>query len=111
MNVNIRYKGFEGSDAVKLYVEERSQKLGKFLPPTTTLNATLADTKVVKSAEINFHFNGDDYVAKNESESLMTAIDESFDTLTRQLSRAKDKRQTSVGRKPDKLDKMEEPTL
>lgn len=92
MNLNIRYKGFEGSDAVRQYVEDRSQKLTKFLPPTTTLNATLADTKVAKVAEINFHHNGVDFVAKNEAENLMSAIDDAVDKLLRQLSRTKDKK-------------------
>ncbi len=97
MNLNIRFKGFEASDAVKHYLEERSGKLFKFLPPTTVINATLKDDKVRKVAEITLRHKGLDYVGKQESESMMNSIDDAVDKLIRQLARAKGKKQNRSG--------------
>jgi len=92
MNLNVRFKNFEGNEALKSYLAERTQKLDKFLPPNTTLNATLEEEKVRKIAEITFHHKGSDYVAKRETENMLTSIDEAIDKLLRQLSRAKDRK-------------------
>jgi putative sigma-54 modulation protein len=91
MNLNIRFKGFEGSDKVKDYVIERAKKLDKFLPPTTVLNATLEDDKVRKIAEINLRYRGTDYISSQASDNLLTSIDDAVEKLVRQVSRAKQK--------------------
>jgi len=93
MNVTIRFKGFESSEAAKTYLEERAKKLIKFLPPTTTVNATLEDDKVRKIVELTLRHKGAEYVVKQESDNLTTSIDDAVDKLMRQLSRAKDKKQ------------------
>ena len=97
MNMNIRFKGLESSEAAREYLEERTGKLAKFLPPTVVLNATLADDKISKSTEITFNFKGTNYVAKKDSDTLYASIDEAVDTLVKQLSRAKDKKVSRTG--------------
>ena len=92
MQLNIRFKGLESSDAVKGYLEERFHKLDKFLPPTVVMNATIGDDKLRKTTEINFNYQGVNYVAKQEADSLFASIDEVVDKLVRQLSKNKDKR-------------------
>ncbi len=92
MNLNIRFKGLESSEALKKYLDERTQKLAKFLPPSVVVNATLLEDKNRKSTEINFNYKGNNYVAKQETESMFASIDEVVDKLTRQLARAKDKK-------------------
>ena len=92
MNLNIRFKGFDSTEAVKHHLIERTRKLTKFLPPTTTLNATLVDDKIRKIVEINLRHKGSDYVAKQASDSLTSSIDEVVDKLLRQLSKAKSKK-------------------
>ncbi len=103
MNVTIRFKGFDASDSVRHYVEDRATKLDKFLPPTAMLNATLEDDKVRKIAELNLRHKGSDYVAKMESENLLSSIDEAVDKLVRQISRAKDKKSKRSGNTKDIL--------
>ena len=97
MNLSIRFKGFEASDNVKEYVESRCRKLEKFLPPTIKINANLEDKKMRKLVEINLRHRGSDYVASQASENLYTSIDDAVDKLLRQLSKAKDKKQSKGG--------------
>ncbi len=92
MNLNIRFKGLDASDSVKQYLEDRTTKLAKFLPPTTTINATLEEDSIRKIAEINLRHKGAEYVAKQSTENLMSSIDEAVDKLLRQLQRSKDKK-------------------
>ena len=99
MNVNIRFKGFDASDKLKDYIENRSKKLSKFVPPTTTLHVTLKDDKVRKIAELNLRHKGAEYIAKQNSDNMFTSIDEAVDKLVRQLSRAKSKKITRTSAK------------
>ena len=101
MNLNVRFKGFDGSDGVRDYLKERTTKLVKFLPPTTVVNATLEDDRVRKIVEINLRHKGTDYIARQESENLLNSIDDAVDKLVRQLSRAKE-RKTSRSPNPSK---------
>lgn len=94
MNLNVRFKGFGSSDKVRAYLEERTAKLKKFLPPSATINATLEDDKSRMIAEINLRNKGSDYVAKQTSDNLLTAIDYVVDKLSRQLSRAKERKRS-----------------
>jgi putative sigma-54 modulation protein len=106
MNVNIRFKGLDSSEAVKEYLQDRARKLAKFVPPTVVVNATVMDDKLNKSTEINLNFKGINYVAKREGDTLFASIDEAIDTLVRQLSKAKDKK---ISRTTAKIDKAEIP--
>ena len=91
MNVNVTFKGFNASDAVKTYVQDRSKKLDKYLPPNTILNAMLSDEEPRKIAEINCRFKSTYFVAKEETENLYNSIDMAFDKLLRQVNKAKTK--------------------
>jgi len=104
MNLNIRFKGFEGSGKLKEYMETRSKKLDKFLPPTTTLNATLEDDKVRKVVELNLNHKGTQYIASHDSDNLYTSIDDAIDKIVRQLSRAKEKKQRRATSKIKEMD-------
>lgn len=97
MNLNIRFKGFDGSDKLKQYLGEKCKKLDKFIPPTTTLNATLEDDKVRKVVEFNLNHKGTSFIASHDSDNLYTSIDDAMDKLQRQISRAKDKKQRKAG--------------
>lgn len=98
MNYNIRFKGFDSSEKVRTYFEERATKLEKFVPPTTTVNVTLEDDNIRKNVEVNLTHRGDDFVAKQSSDNLLTSIDDAVDKLVRQLSKAKSKK---INRKPN----------
>jgi len=92
MNLNIRFKGFDSSEKIKKYIEEKIEKLNKFIPPTVTLTAALTDEEPRKTAEITFHHQGINYVAKQTSENMFQSIDESVDKLIRQLQKNKSKK-------------------
>ncbi len=92
MNLNIRFKGFESSDSLKNYVEDKVEKLRKYIPPTVTITTTLTDQDQRKAAEFSFHHQGINFVAKQTSENMFQSIDESIDKLVRQLGKSKGKK-------------------
>jgi putative sigma-54 modulation protein len=91
MNVNVTFKGFNASDAVKTYVQDRSKKLDKYLPPNTILNAMLSRRRATQDRGNQLRFKSTYFVAKEETENLYSSIDMAFDKLLRQVNKAKTK--------------------
>ena len=91
MQLNLRFKGMESTDALRDYFEERIGKLKKHVPVNTVVNATLAKEKVDGEVEVSFRYNGKSIVATERAEDLYNAIDQVVDKVTRQVARAKER--------------------
>jgi len=89
MQLNIRFKGMDSTEAIRDYFEDRIGKLKKHLPANTVMNVSLAKQKITGDAEVNFYFNNKNIVATESSEDLYSAIDLVVDKVARQVSRAK----------------------
>ena len=98
MQLNVRFKGMESTEALKDYFEDRMRKLNKHVPVNTVVNVSLAKEKLDGEAEISFNYNGKSIVAAERSEDLYSAIDAVVDKVARQVSRVKSRaRNRNVG--------------
>jgi len=92
MNINSTFKGIEASEAVKSYTQERVNKLNKFLPANTTLNAIFQQERGNHIVELNFRHQGNEFVAHESTPDMYASIDGVVDKMLRQLKNAKEKR-------------------
>lgn len=97
MQLNVRFKGMESTEALKDYFEDRFKKLHKHVPVNTVVNVSLAKAKLDGEAEVSFNFAGKSIVATERSEDLYAAIDAVVDKVTRQVTRARDRQRNRGG--------------
>lgn len=95
MRIDITYKEIESSDGIKLHIEDRADKLKRFVAPDEHIQVTVgAKFKGQQHhAEIYWHDNrvGQDFRATSEGHDLYTQIDEIFDKVHKQVKQAHDK--------------------
>lgn len=102
MKINFKATNMELTDAVKVYAEEKTNKLKKFLPqdPETEVKAQVELGKEVRDqqageiflAELNLEVSGQFYRAVAEKDDLYAAIDEMKDEAARVLKKDKAKK-------------------
>ena len=97
MQLNVRFKGMESTDALRDYFEDRVKKLNKHVPVNTVMNVSLAKEKLDGEVEIIFNYNGKSIVATERSEDLYAAIDAVVDKAARQVTRAKSRARNRNG--------------
>ncbi|OHA80809.1 MAG: ribosomal subunit interface protein [Candidatus Yonathbacteria bacterium RIFCSPHIGHO2_01_FULL_51_10] len=108
MNISIKTTGIEPTDALTKYVTEKMGAAAKFLRADEAGNSS-AQVEIGKTtkhhqsgnvfrAEVNVRMNGTTFRAVSEQEDLYAAIDDMKDELVREITSAKDKRQTLIRR-------------
>ena len=92
VNVTIAFKNTEATEPIKKYATEKIvNSLQKFVHHDTDAHVILRIEKNRQIAEATFHVDGADFVGREESSDLYSAIDALADSLTHQLRRHKDK--------------------
>ena len=92
MDTQITARHFKARESLKAHVEERVSQLEKYYNGITGAHVILEHgTPGVKSAEINLNVRRQHLVAKEESSTYETAVDNCVNQLKRQLLRHKDK--------------------
>ena len=108
MNISIKTTGIEPTDALTQYVTEKVNAAAKFLRADDAGNVA-AQVEIGKTtkhhqsgnvfrAEVNVRMDGKTFRAVSEQEDLYAAIDDMKDELVREITSAKDKRQTLIRR-------------
>lgn len=91
MQINISGHHLELTDAIKSYIDEKFEKLGRHSDHITSTNVTVSVEKNRQKAEANVHVSGKDLFADAEADDLYKAIDLLTDKLDRQLLKHKEK--------------------
>ena len=92
VKVNITFRNTEATDAIKNYATEKvSHCLKKYVHHDTEAHLILKVEKNRQIAEITFRSDGADFIAKEETADLYSAIDKLIDSTTQQLRKHKDK--------------------
>jgi ribosomal subunit interface protein len=103
MSMNIKSTNFNMGDSVKNYLDEKLNRLRKFVDletPNTNLDIEIGKTTAhhqkgdIFRTELNLTIGGEYYRAEEESESLESSIDLAIDDLLKQLRRGKGKKET-----------------
>ena len=93
MNINITGKDFELTDAIKSYIDEKVNKLSKYIGDEFEASATLKKEGTKQVAEIRVTVSGILYKAVTASKDLYASVDKDIDILEGQIRKTKAKKE------------------
>jgi len=91
MKISVTFRNTEGEDWYKQYVEERLQKLKKYLDQPMEAHVVLSVEKFRNVTEINLLDNGLTVNAKEEAKEMQLSIDNAVEKIERQLKKHREK--------------------
>lgn len=92
IHFNITFKNTDASEALKTHATDKlTHCLKKFVHKNTEAHLMLRVEKSRHIAEITFHADGHDFIAKEESGDLYASIDLLVTALTQQLRKHKER--------------------
>ena len=89
MKIIVYGKQMSLRDSLKTAVERKLQKFNKFFDDDTEAFVTFRVRKGVKIIEITVNYNGTTFRAEEESETFLTALDRSVESLEGQIRKNK----------------------
>ena len=91
MQITVTFKNVESSEPLKSYVQEKLNRLDKFLDNPAEASAVLSVEKFRHSAEINISGDRMTIVGREETNDMYSAIDMAVEKLEKQIKRSKQK--------------------
>ena len=91
MKISVTFRNAEGENWQKEYVEERLEKLKKYIDNPVDARVILSVEKFRNTAEINLTANGLNINSKEEEKDMHLAIDNAIEKIERQLKKHKEK--------------------
>jgi len=91
MQITVKGKNVEITDALKDYAEEKIGKLTKYLDSITSADVTLSTERNWHIVEVTVHANGVSLRGEERTTDMYSSIDQVIDKLERQVKRRKDK--------------------
>ncbi len=92
VTLNVSFKNTEATEPLKQYVNDKlTNSIAKFVHHDTLAHVILKVEKNRQVAEVTFRTDGADFVAREESDSLYSAIDALVESVSRQLRKHKEK--------------------
>ncbi|MGR6035080.1 MAG: ribosome hibernation-promoting factor, HPF/YfiA family [Candidatus Nitrosoglobus sp.] len=91
MQINITGHHVEVTQALRSYVENKCQRLGRHFDQVANIHVVLSIEKMRQKAEATLHLSGANVFASAEEEDMYAAIDDLVDKLDRQIKKHRDK--------------------
>ena len=92
MNIKITSKELDATDAIRDYIEKKSERLIKYFGDEIDVYATIKTEGSDKVAEINIKADTEDFRAVTAHKDLYAAIDKDIDILEGQVRKMKTKK-------------------
>lgn len=92
MNVTVTGQHMEVTPAIRQYVIDKLDRIGRHFDHVIDVNVVLNVEKLRQHIEANIHVQGKDLFAESTQEDMYAAIDDLVDILDRQVLRYKEKR-------------------
>ena len=91
MKISLTFRNTEGEGWQKEYVDERLNKIKKYIDRPVEVHVILSVEKFRNVAEVNLMANGLNVNAKEEAKDVHLAIDNAVEKIERQLKKKKEK--------------------
>jgi putative sigma-54 modulation protein len=92
IKVSVTFRHTQPTDALKLYVEQKIHRMGKYFSRPLDAHVILAvDSKECQVAEVELHTHGTTIHGKEQHQDLYAAIDLAIDKIQRQIKKQKEK--------------------
>ena len=92
MKIKITGKDLKATDAIKDYVEKKSERLQKYSEDEIDVQVTIKTEGINQVAELSANINGDIYRAVTENKDLYASIDKDIDIIEGQIRKTKAKK-------------------
>ena len=92
MNIKVTGKNIEITDAIRKYVEDKSDRLEKFENSNTELNVVCSVEREEQIVELQLSHNGEFVKIEERNNDLYASIDLALDRLQRQMRKDKEKK-------------------
>ena len=92
MNVTVTGQHMEVTPAIRQYVVDKLERIGRHFDDVIDVSVVLNVEKLRQHIEANIHVKGQDLFAETTHEDMYAAIDGLVDILDRQVIRHKEKR-------------------
>jgi len=92
MNVTVTGQHMEVTPAIRQYVIEKLERIGRHFDNVIDIHVVMKVEKLRQHIEANVHVQGNDLFAENTHEDMYAAIDGLVDILDRQVIRHKERR-------------------
>lgn len=92
MNIKVTGKNIEITDAIREYVETKSDRLEKFENANTELNVVCSVEREEQIVELQLSHNGEFIKIEERNNDLYASIDLALDRLERQMRKDKEKK-------------------
>lgn len=96
MKINVFGKQMSVRDSLRVMIEKKLQKFDKFFGEATEAFVTCKVRKGVKIIEITVNYGNTLFRAEEESETFLTALDRSVESLERQIRKNKTRLEKSL---------------
>lgn len=93
MKTKITGKDLKATDAIKDYVEKKSERLQKYSEDEIDVQVTIKTEGINQVAELSAVINGDIYRAVTENKDLYASIDKDIDIIEGQIRKTKAKKE------------------
>ena len=97
MQTSVTFKNIDTSDHLKSYVQDKLNRLDKFLDNPAEANVVLSVQKFRHIAEVNINGDRLTVIGKEETEDMYSAIDMVLDKLESQIKKNKEKNREHRG--------------
>ena len=92
IKVSVTFRHTQPTTALKLYVEQKINRIGKYFSRPLDAHVTLAvESKECQVAEVELHMHGTLIHGKEQHQDLYAAIDLAIDKIQRQIKKQKEK--------------------
>ena len=91
MHVNVTFRNLDPSDALKSYVQKKLDRLDKLLDTPLEADVLFSVSKIRHICEVRLSGDRLNLNAREETESMYSAIDMVLDKLRKQLTRSRDR--------------------
>jgi putative sigma-54 modulation protein len=93
MKIKITGKELKATEAIKDYVEKKSERLQKYSEDEIDVQVTIKTEGINQVAELSAAINGDIYRAVTENKDLYASIDKDIDIIEGQIRKTKAKKE------------------
>ncbi len=93
MKIKITGKDLKATDAIKDYLERKSERLQKYSEAEIDVQVTIKTEGINQVAELSAQINGDIYRAVTENKDLYASIDKDIDIIEGQIRKTKAKKE------------------
>lgn len=91
LQVNVTFRHMEASDALKSYVQDKVDKVERYLHPPVDAHVVLSVEKFIHHADITVNASGIQLRSTEKSEDMYSSIDLAMDKIERQAKKHKEK--------------------